>query len=442
MACNFQAAGTPVVLIRGRPAPPWRKPSQPWSSFPHPPARPRTPPRQPAGYGYLRTRLSGRLHRHSHAPPPPRSVTAPNSFPRPFPDGTTETAGASFTKTWRLKNIGACTWTSSYAVVFVSGNAMNAPSSVPLSGNVAPRAGSGCGRQYAGSGRPGNYTGTWTLRNASGVLFGLGTGNGPFWVKIDVVSPTATAPLRPGRAYICPSSRSCSRPTARALPRSSVQASAVGHAVAVCPSGSKVTGGGFAGNSNLLVYSSFASGNGWEVDAQNLSASVQPLNAYAECLSNSPGTTAQVVSQVTAAAGGTGHAVANCPSGSVVTGGGFAGNSNLLIYSNSVTGNWLGGGCPQYNSASSQLLNAYAVCLSGTSGSTQQVVSPGQRCRGTAPAHAVAACPSGTYLTGGGYAGNLNLFVFTTTRPRVRTGRSTRRTLPGQPNCSIRTRSV
>ncbi|PIU90073.1 MAG: hypothetical protein COS63_04110, partial [Anaerolineae bacterium CG06_land_8_20_14_3_00_57_67] len=38
------------------------------------------------------------------------------------PDGASFAPGAAFTKTWRLKNIGTCTWTTSYALVFVSGS--------------------------------------------------------------------------------------------------------------------------------------------------------------------------------------------------------------------------------------------------------------------------------------------------------------------------------
>ena len=40
------------------------------------------------------------------------------------PDDTQMTAGTTFTKVWRLKNVGSCTWTPAYAVVFVSGDAM------------------------------------------------------------------------------------------------------------------------------------------------------------------------------------------------------------------------------------------------------------------------------------------------------------------------------
>ncbi len=34
------------------------------------------------------------------------------------PDGTRYDPGATFTKTWRLRNAGTCTWTTSYTMVF------------------------------------------------------------------------------------------------------------------------------------------------------------------------------------------------------------------------------------------------------------------------------------------------------------------------------------
>jgi hypothetical protein len=35
-----------------------------------------------------------------------------------IPDGATVTAGSEFVKTWRFKNLGPCTWTTSYDLVF------------------------------------------------------------------------------------------------------------------------------------------------------------------------------------------------------------------------------------------------------------------------------------------------------------------------------------
>jgi hypothetical protein len=42
-----------------------------------------------------------------------------------IPDGTEFGPGQSFTKTWRLKNVGTCTWQTSYDIVFMRGDRMD-----------------------------------------------------------------------------------------------------------------------------------------------------------------------------------------------------------------------------------------------------------------------------------------------------------------------------
>ena len=103
------------------------------------------------------------------------------------PDGTNFAPGAAFTKTWRLKNIGTCTWTTSYALVFVSGSQMGAPSVVNLPTSVAPGGTVDVSANMTAPAVNGHYRGYWQLRNASGVLFGIGTyANSSFWVDINV----------------------------------------------------------------------------------------------------------------------------------------------------------------------------------------------------------------------------------------------------------------
>ncbi|NOY99717.1 MAG: hypothetical protein GXP40_11035 [Chloroflexi bacterium] len=87
------------------------------------------------------------------------------------PDGTKFSPGETFTKTWRIKNIGTCTWTTSYAIVFGSGESMNGPVAQPLTGNVAPGQTVDISVNLTAPASDGNYTGYWKLRNASNVLF-------------------------------------------------------------------------------------------------------------------------------------------------------------------------------------------------------------------------------------------------------------------------------
>jgi hypothetical protein len=105
------------------------------------------------------------------------------------PDGASFAPGATFTKIWRLRNIGTCTWTTSYAIVFVSGSLMGAPSVVNLSSSVAPGATIDVSVNMTAPASNGHYRGYWQMRNASGVLFGIGAyATSSFWVDINVTS--------------------------------------------------------------------------------------------------------------------------------------------------------------------------------------------------------------------------------------------------------------
>ena len=109
------------------------------------------------------------------------------------PDGATYAPGATFVKTWRLKNIGTCTWTTAYSLVFVSGDKLGAPSAVNLPSNVAPGGTVDVSVNMTAPSAGGHYVGYWQLRNASSVLFGIGTyATGKFWVEINVVSTAGT----------------------------------------------------------------------------------------------------------------------------------------------------------------------------------------------------------------------------------------------------------
>ena len=104
-----------------------------------------------------------------------------------IPDGTSFKAGDTFDKTWRLKNIGSCTWSTSYKLVFDSGNQMDAPASVAFPTSVAPGQTVDLTVKMTAPSTPGLIRGYWRLKNAGGVLFGIGaTADKPFWVEIRV----------------------------------------------------------------------------------------------------------------------------------------------------------------------------------------------------------------------------------------------------------------
>jgi hypothetical protein len=119
-----------------------------------------------------------------------------------IPDGASIVTGAAFTKTWRLRNTGSCTWNTSYSLVFDRGDKMSGPDAQPLLGSVAPGATADISVSLTAPASAGNYRGYWRLRDGAGVLFGLSTGS--FWVDIKAVapSPTVTSTLPPAIAAL------------------------------------------------------------------------------------------------------------------------------------------------------------------------------------------------------------------------------------------------
>jgi hypothetical protein len=104
-------------------------------------------------------------------------------------DGTDLAPGAAFTKTWRLKNAGATTWTTSYSLVFISGDQMGDITSAALPKNVLPNEMVDISVDLVAPTQAGTYTSYWKMLNAAGQFF-----NDPIYVQIDVVTASgATA---------------------------------------------------------------------------------------------------------------------------------------------------------------------------------------------------------------------------------------------------------
>ena len=109
-------------------------------------------------------------------------------------DGTILGAGDDFTKTWRVRNVGSCSWSTSYALVFVSGDRLNAPSSVGMPGYVAPGQYIDLSVDMSAPDNNGSYQGYWKLRDPAGNLFGNGSqAQTPFWVDIQVAGRSYAA---------------------------------------------------------------------------------------------------------------------------------------------------------------------------------------------------------------------------------------------------------
>ena len=122
-----------------------------------------------------------------------------------IPDDTVLGPGESFIKTWRLQNAGTCTWNSTYALAWFSGEQIGANPEVPLSVTTEPGQSVDLSVEMTAPETPGTYQGWWKLRNPSGSLFGIGPDNDSgFWVRIIVEgnlastgTPTVTETSRP-----------------------------------------------------------------------------------------------------------------------------------------------------------------------------------------------------------------------------------------------------
>jgi murein DD-endopeptidase MepM/ murein hydrolase activator NlpD len=107
------------------------------------------------------------------------------------PPGTQVFPGTQFTKSWRLQNIGTCDWTTSYQLVFFSGEQMSAPAAASFPASVDAGATVIVSVPMTAPTTPGSYRGYWMFKNANGALFGTGpAANQPWFVDINVVDST------------------------------------------------------------------------------------------------------------------------------------------------------------------------------------------------------------------------------------------------------------
>jgi len=139
------------------------------------------------------------------APTAPTATTEapqspPTSTPKPcnqaafvsetVADGTEFDVGESFTKTWRLKNTGTCTWNTDYKLVFYSGDRMSGPESKNLSQQVAPGEQVDISVDLEAPDTAGTYKGTWRIEDDEGEVFVWN-----IWVEIKAKAVLAPPPV-------------------------------------------------------------------------------------------------------------------------------------------------------------------------------------------------------------------------------------------------------
>ena len=86
-------------------------------------------------------------------------------------DGTVESPGQSFVKTWALQNTGSCTWNTGYTLNFVGGTQMGG-TNTNIDGSVVPGELMQISVTLTAPTAAGKYTGKWRLNNDSGEFFG------------------------------------------------------------------------------------------------------------------------------------------------------------------------------------------------------------------------------------------------------------------------------
>jgi len=101
-----------------------------------------------------------------------------------IPDNTPVSPGQDFVKTWKIKNIGACTWGEGYKMVFSYGEEMEGVGQ-PLGAAIAPGQEVDVSVQFTAPDLPGTYFSVWTLQNAKGIPF-QGNDNKALYVQVVV----------------------------------------------------------------------------------------------------------------------------------------------------------------------------------------------------------------------------------------------------------------
>ena len=108
------------------------------------------------------------------------------------PDDTAFVAKQPFVKTWSLRNVGDCTWTAGYSLIFIQGEQMGAPTSIPITQTVNADGVIVLSLNLVTPAKAGVYQGDWKLKSAAGQIFGIGkNADESFWVKITVVESVA-----------------------------------------------------------------------------------------------------------------------------------------------------------------------------------------------------------------------------------------------------------
>jgi hypothetical protein len=115
----------------------------------------------------------------TNTPLPATSVPATGCYQAYFvadisvPDNTQMTKGQTFTKTWRIRNNGTCTWTGDFDIVYTSGTNLASVSSVDLPKEVKPGETVDISIPMTAPSSDGSYRSSWLIKASNGYSFGV-----------------------------------------------------------------------------------------------------------------------------------------------------------------------------------------------------------------------------------------------------------------------------
>lgn len=115
---------------------------------------------------------------------PPLPCNKALSISETTPDNTVLGPNTNFVKSWRLQNIGTCTWNTNYKIVFFSGDLMGANAANNFNFTGAPGETRDINVNMKAPAAAGTYKGNWKLQGDDGQFFGT------VWVQI-IVQPEA-----------------------------------------------------------------------------------------------------------------------------------------------------------------------------------------------------------------------------------------------------------
>jgi len=324
---------------------------------------------------------------------------AGSSFPDvAFPDGSVSVAQSPFTDTYHFQIIKVCTDSSTANAVrsfFASGLPSDGWSHVsyyPYHGDPT----SACGDPYC-----------WRM------------GGSPVrYVSLETVSTNGSVALYSLRLAISPSAPSTQLVTHS---KSTSASSGTLTVSASCASGEQMLSGGYSISNTNKINTAFSdypsSSNTWKASLTlNVTVSTT-LTATVLCLKANFLLHSQIVHKAaTVATGTTVPVTVGCPSGTIITGGGFTATPNgytFVVGSTPGSAGW--GMATKFGSGGSSITEAvYAVCAHNLSGPTitSQNISVGM----SSSASSLPICTGSTLRTGGGFSnsdpsGDANNFI-------------------------------